>query len=105
MNLIQHSAQRTRRTRTASCLASCRKLLAQLGRVKSALCGEFRQAVRSHEHLLELALNEAEALAWQTEYPHLIFPTLAAEKARAVALWHARQERLQHTRAPVAVAA
>jgi hypothetical protein len=44
--------------------------------------------------LLELAMNEAEALAWQTDFPQLFFPTLAAEKAGAVAGWHARQRRL-----------
>ena len=37
--------------------------------------------------MLRLALNEAEAIAWQTEYPHLIFPTLAQEKAEEVAAW------------------
>ena len=86
----------THSSRTAACLASCRKLLGQIARVKATVLGEFRQAVRSHEHLLELALNEAEAVAWQTEYPDLVFPALAAEKARAVAVWQRRQERLQH---------
>jgi hypothetical protein len=107
MNLIPHTAQSTptRLSRTARCLASCRKLLAQIAHVKAALLGEFRQTVRSHEHLLELALNEAEAMAWQTGYPHLVFPTLAAEKVRAVATWHARQERLQQARPRLAIAA
>jgi len=45
--------------------------------------------------LLHLALNEAEALAWQTEYPHLVFPTLALEKAQAVANWLTRQRSMR----------
>jgi len=49
----------------------------------------------SQEHLLELALNEAEALAAQTGYPHLVFPVLAAEKVRSVAAWDARQQRVR----------
>jgi hypothetical protein len=42
--------------------------------------------------MLRLALNEAEALAWQTLYPHLVFPDLAAEKVRGVAAWNSRQQ-------------
>jgi hypothetical protein len=43
-----------------------------------------------------LALNEAEALAWETEYPYLVFPTLAAEKAQAVAKWQVRQHLIRN---------
>src|SRR5262245_10384154 len=42
--------------------------------------------------LIDLALNEAEALAWQTDFPQLVFPTLAEEKARAAVEWYKRQE-------------
>ena len=41
--------------------------------------------------MLRLALTEAEALAWQTDFPHLFFPALAAEKAQAAVAWHQRQ--------------
>jgi hypothetical protein len=44
------------------------------------------------ERLLRLALNEAEAAAWETMYPHLVFPALASEKAQAVAAWNAHQQ-------------
>jgi hypothetical protein len=30
-------------------------------------------------------------LAWQTEFPHLVFPALAAEKVHAVADWNRHQ--------------
>jgi hypothetical protein len=102
---IQQTRRPNRPSRTAACLARCRKLVAQIAQVKAALLRESHQAMRTRKHLLELALNEAEAMAWQTEYPHLVFPTLAAEKARAVALWHQRQERVQHTISPVIMAA
>ncbi len=105
MNLIKSTTPVFRPSRTARCLACCRKWMAQMARVKASLSNEFRQAVHSHEHLLELALNEAEAVAWQTEYPQLVFPTLAAEKARAVAAWHARQVRMQTAPAVAAAAA
>ena len=47
--------------------------------------------------VLQLALNEAEALAWQTGLGHLLFPVLAWEKARAVAEWHTRQQAIRRT--------
>jgi len=33
------------------------------------------------------ALNEAEAAAWQTMFPHLVFPALATEKVQAAIAW------------------
>lgn len=88
----------------ARCLASCRKLLQQLQNVKEQVVDEFRDQVEEHQNLLRLAVNEAEALAWQTEYPQLLFPSLATEKAYAIADWHARQQLLRRT-APALVAA
>jgi len=79
----------------AACLTSCRKLLAQLEKTKTAIAAEFREAFGAPEQLLHLALNEAEALAWQTEYPFLVFPALATEKAQAVANWQARQRSIR----------
>src|SRR2546423_15034603 len=71
------------------CLVSCRKLVAQIE--KDAILAQFRDRLEAHEHLLRLALNEAEAIAWETEFPHLVFPMLATEKAQAVATWLIRQ--------------
>ena len=75
-----------------TCLASCQKILAQITRAKEAIFAESLRALKSQEHLLRLALNEAEAMAWQTRYPHLVFPTLAQEKIQAVAAWDAHQQ-------------
>jgi hypothetical protein len=73
------------------CVASCRKLAQQIQQMKTRILGEFRKSFGSNERLLQLALNEAEALAWQTGYPQLVFPELAHEKAQAVTSWKARQ--------------
>lgn len=75
-----------------TCLASCQKILARVARAKEAIFAESREALATQERLLQLALNEAEALAWQTMYPHLLFPTLATEKVQAVVAWDAHQK-------------
>ena len=53
---------------------------------------EFSSIRAGQPHVLQLALNEAEALAWQTGFPELVFPALAQEKARKVADWVKHQE-------------
>jgi len=87
------------------CVASCRKILAQLEDVKAQVVAEFRDQLEDHQHVLELALNEADALAWQTGFPQLLFPTLAVEKAHAVTGWYLRQQSLQQRTAPLLAAA
>jgi hypothetical protein len=85
--------------------AFCRKAIALLEQVKSAVFSEYQENLEQSRHLLHLALNEAEALAWQTDYPHLFFPTLASEKAQGIASWQARQQLLQRTGPQLAFAA
>jgi hypothetical protein len=75
-----------------ACAASCQKILAQISAAKAAIFAESYQALKAQERLLRLALNEAEATAWQTLYPQLIFPVLATEKVQAVMAWEARQQ-------------
>jgi len=82
------------RTLANACLASCQKMLARIKKAKDVIFAESSAALGTHEHLLRLALNEAEALAWQTAYPHLVFPDLAREKVRAVIAWESRQQAL-----------
>ena len=86
-----------------ACRVSCRKLLAQIENIRAGILAEFRDGLAEHEHLLCLALNEAEALAWQTGFPQLFFPALASEKARAVAGWHARQQLARAQLPPLAI--
>ena len=96
--MIPPVSQNTARPPSANvCLVSCRRVLAQIEKTKSAILGEFRGILQAQEQFLRLALNEAEALAWETEYPHLVFPILATEKARAVVEWYRRQRSLNPT--------
>ena len=88
-----------------TCLTSCQKVLARITSVKEAIFHESFAALKTREHLLRLALNEAEAAAWQTNYPHLFFPALAAEKVQAVANWNARQQSMRENRPVIALAA
>jgi hypothetical protein len=87
------------------CLSSCRKILAGIQRAKVGILAESAEALGAQERLLGLALNEAEALAWQTAYPHLVFPSLAAEKVQAVADWNRHQEALRQNPPLLALAA
>ena len=88
-----------------ACIASCQRVLARVARVKAAIFAESNQALKSQERLLRQALNEAEALAWQTMFPHLTFPALAAEKVQAVIAWDARQQSMRRPNPPFAPAA
>jgi hypothetical protein len=74
---------------------SCRKIVAQIRDAKEAVAARFLEAMDGYERLLDLALNEAEALAWQTGYPHLVFPILAVEKAQSLGSWAVRQRFLR----------
>jgi hypothetical protein len=76
--------ERRERVKQDGVLKSCKGLLAQVSRTKAAILGEARETLAVQEQLLRLALNEAEALAWQTLYPHLVFPALAAEKIQGM---------------------
>lgn len=88
-----------------ACGASGRKMRAQIAGVKAAILAESSGAFPAPERLVRLALNEAEAAAWQTKHPHLFFPTLATEKVRAVAAWNARQRSVRQSSPVIALAA
>jgi hypothetical protein len=77
------------------CQCVSRNLKSRVRELKAKLLSEFRGRVDRHGHVLELALNEAEALAWESGFPQLLFPTLALEKARSVARWHDHQQAVQ----------
>src|SRR4051812_34461156 len=76
-------------------LSFCRKVADQIEQAKANILAEFREELGTHKNLLRLAVNEAAALAWQTGYPHLVFPTLVAEKAQALAKWNIHQRSLK----------
>lgn len=56
---------------------------------------EFPLLRKEQRHVFRLALNEAEALAWQTPIPLLVFPLLAYEKLKTLDKWNRRQKRLR----------
>jgi hypothetical protein len=88
-----------------ACGGSCRKIRTQMAGVKEAIFAEYTRVFAAPEQLVRLALNEAEAAAWQTRYPHLFFPALATEKVRAVAAWNARQESVRENSPVITLAA
>jgi hypothetical protein len=79
------------------CRECYQKVVAQIRETKAAILAESRDLLGMQERALKLALNEAEALAWQTLYPQLVFPELATEKVRAVAGWNRRQGSVRQT--------
>ncbi|HXB60111.1 MAG TPA: hypothetical protein VNU95_11125 [Candidatus Acidoferrales bacterium] len=78
----------------SACRNCCQKVLAQMKQVREAIKAEARDTLKGQEQLLRLALNEAEALAFQTLYPQLVFPTLAVEKIQGAERWSSRQRQL-----------
>ncbi|HMD54011.1 MAG TPA: hypothetical protein VKJ65_05645, partial [Phycisphaerae bacterium] len=92
MNTNQDAGKKnvTQKLATA-CLDRCQRLIAHIAKVKANLVAEFKENFEVQDRLLQLAVNEAEALAWETDYPHLVFPTLALEKVKVAANWHERQ--------------
>lgn len=90
-----------RQTRTMTSPDSMRRALAQ---IRESVLSDYADSTGEHTRLLRLALNEAEALAWQTGFPHLFFPTLAVEKARSALAWHQRQRALRAHQLEIAFA-
>ena len=73
-----------------SWVASGQKLVIGIKRVRQHLIARLKNQLELPQLLLQVALNEAEALAWETEYPQLVFPTLAEEKIAAISAWYGR---------------
>ncbi|MEW6157770.1 MAG: hypothetical protein AB1813_10075 [Verrucomicrobiota bacterium] len=78
------------------------KLLAD---ARAQLESEFRPLRDQDPRIFHLTLNEAEALAWETKVPHLVFPTLASEKLNRLNAWLKRQAALRAARNELAFAA
>lgn len=75
-----------------------------IAEVKQLVLHEYGEQAGDHSRLLRLALNEAEAVAWQSGFPQLFFPVLAAEKAKAAVSWHQRQHALRRNESESAFA-
>ncbi len=68
---------------------------AAVARAREQILQEYLAQTGEDSRLLRLALNEAEALAWNTGFPHLFFPQLAQEKAETTIAWQRRQRSLR----------
>lgn len=75
----------------AACACCYQGMLRRLTAVKARVEREFGLEMAGYELLLKGAINEAEAVAWQTPYPHLVFPVLAEEKAAEARQWAGHQ--------------
>ena len=82
-------------TFTDRCLQSWKVLLTEIEQAKNIIVNDFHETLDTHGNLFRLALNEAEALALQTDYPHLVYPTLAMERVQAVVAWRRRQQAVE----------
>jgi len=107
MNTTQCNNQNltTDKTLANTCRELCDKLVRQIEQAKDNLAAEFKGTFATQQQLLRLAIVEADALAWQTDYPHLLFPTLAAEKIQQASQWRSRQKFLIRNTSPYALAA
>lgn len=77
----------------------------QLANLRNTLLEQCIAAGLLSRRLAELALKEAEALAFQTHIPLLVFPVLAEEKVHAVRRWQRRQDSLRRPTEQLAFAA
>ncbi len=93
------------KTLKEACLVVCEKIGRQIKLARENVLAEFKDAFKTREQLLQLAVVEADALAWQTDYPHLLFPVLAAEKIQNAANWKTRQQWLLRDTSAYALAA
>ncbi len=105
MNTTNENTNNAKQTFTNRCLQSCKVLFAEIEQAKNMIVDDFHETLDTHGNLFRLALNEAEALAWQTDYPHLVYPTLAMERVQAVVAWRRRQQSVQQPQLAFARAA
>ena len=102
---MQNRRSLNKKRNTASFNTRCRQLLSQIRTIKEEIQRTSAPGIYGYESVLNLALNEAEALAWQTPYPQLFFPVLAEEKAAEIRRWAFRQRGIRRTPAMLAFAA
>ncbi len=94
MNTNQAKQKSIAKTVSDLCFASYQKLVAGIEDAKRNLAAQFHGQEAVPDQLVNLALNEAEALAWQSGYPQLVFPALATEKVTAASAWYRRSKAL-----------
>jgi hypothetical protein len=98
MNTTNENKNTAEQSLANRCLQSCKVLLTEVEQAKNMIVNDLHETLDTHGNMFRLALNEAEALAWQTDYPHLVYPTLAMERVQAVITWRRRQQSMQQPR-------
>lgn len=63
----------------------CRKLIDALAGLKHKLIARYEQILPGSGELIRRAVNEAELVAWETSFPHLVLPDLAEARLAALA--------------------
>src|SRR5690349_16548707 len=96
MNNRSNSTATGKTNFVSRCADFCQSLVARIDKARENILAELRTQFGIQDHLLRLALNEAEALAWESGFPQLVFPELAREKAQALATWQGHQRELRH---------
>ena len=69
MSIERSNKQDLKQTVGDFCLTACKRILSQVQQIKDGIKAEFIKRFGVDEHLIRLALNEAEAQAWETGYP------------------------------------
>lgn len=69
-------------------VATGQKLVIGIERARQNLIAQFKDQLQLPSRLFQVALNEAAALAWETGFPQLVFPTLAEEKIAELSAWY-----------------
>lgn len=57
--------------------AFCQKVVFSIARLKERLHEKYQRAFPAHPALIRQAVADAEALAWETPFPHLVLPDFA----------------------------
>ena len=104
MNTTNENKNQSESTFANRCLGSCKAFLAEIEQARDMIVNELQETLDTHGNLFRLALNEAEALASQTAYPHLFFPALAHERVQAVVNWRQRQQAIRQPQMALAYA-
>ena len=94
MKLAEAQTTVTKNSLTSFCIDCARKLAAEIQRTKQEMASQFHETFAGNERMLRLVLNEAEALAFLTDYPQLVFPTLALEKVERAVAWQQHQNEI-----------
>lgn len=81
------------------------RAFAALARVRGDIEHKYASVKDQAPRIVHLTLNEAEAVAWDSGFPHLVFPLLAEEKLSKAAAWVNRQRTLREDTHVLALAA